>query len=77
MSDGFHFDDRDRFFSFAGIARKLRHRAAGVGVLIFSYARVGQQFAFNHDLSVGDRFLINGFTLRHLHRFAAQRAGDT
>lgn len=47
-----------------------------MGVLIFAYAHVRQQFAFDNDFGVGNGFFINSLTLHHLHRAATQRAGD-
>ena len=68
---GFHFDHRQRRIRLAAVARELRHGVAGVGVLIFSYAHAGKQFALDDDFRPRDRFLFYRHALYQLLRLLA------
>ena len=73
---GFHFDHRQGGIRLAAVARELRHRVAGVGVLILSHAHARQQFTFDDDLRSRDGFLFDRYALYQLNRLLAQRPGD-
>ena len=73
---GFHFDHRQGRVRLAAVARELRHRVAGVGMLILSHAHARKQFAFNDDFRPRDGFLFDRHALHQLNRLLAQRPGD-
>ncbi|EEG24045.1 hypothetical protein EIKCOROL_01330 [Eikenella corrodens ATCC 23834] len=76
MGNRFHFDYGQGGLGIAGIAGEFRHGLAGVAVLIFAHAHIGQQFAFNHHFGMGDGAFVDGEAFGHFHSVAAQRAGN-
>ncbi len=78
VSHGHRFDfyHRQRWIGAAAVARKLRHRVAAVGVLIFSDAYARQQFPSITISGASDGFLRDADALYQLYRTLTQRAGD-